>query len=122
VYPRVLLQGTQHLQGRPVTGQLCRPGRGEYEHGAAWAVPREPQQHLPHCVVAAVYVVEDQDDRPVNTGLGEQTGYPLDDVVAKSLRARRCVMSDAGMAGEWGQATKPTPADAADSISFCVIF
>jgi hypothetical protein len=106
----------QHRKGRPVPGQFCRPGRGEYEQAAACTVPREPQQHLPHCVVAAVNVVEDYDDRPVRTSGGEQAGNPLDEVVAKSCRARSRVVGYIGTAHERWKPAKPAPAYAADSI------
>jgi hypothetical protein len=72
-------------------------------------------------MVAAVRVIEDQGDRPVGTGLGDQTGKPLDDVVPKSFCARSCVVRDTVTAHERGKPTKPAPADAADSISVCAI-
>jgi hypothetical protein len=107
----------QRRKGCPVPGQLCRPGCSEDEQAAAWTVPREPEQHRPHCIIAAVGVVEDHDDGPFRTSRGEQTGHPLDEVVAKSFRARSGVVGDTGTAYERRKTTNPAPAGTTDSIS-----
>jgi hypothetical protein len=106
----------QYREGRSVSGQLCRPSRGDYEQAASRTVPREPQQHLPHCIVTAVSVVKDYDDGPVSASRGEQTGDPLDEVVTKSFRARSRIVGYIGTAHERWKTTKPAPADAADLI------
>jgi hypothetical protein len=63
-----------------------------------------------------VSVVEDHDDGPVSASGGEQAGDPLDEMVAKSFRARSRVVGDIGTADERWQTAKPAPAYAADSI------
>jgi hypothetical protein len=63
-----------------------------------------------------VSVVKDYDDGPVSASRGEQTGDPLDEVVAKSFRARSPIVRYIGTAHERWKTTKPAPADAADPI------
>jgi hypothetical protein len=112
----------QHLKCGPVTSKFGRPSGSQHKQAATRTLLRKSQQHLPHRVIAAVSIVEEHDDRPGGTSLGQQTRHPLDQVVAKSVRARSSVVGAIGMAWQRWQIGKPASADAADSIRCCSFF
>ncbi len=105
-----------YIKGTPVPGQLRGPGCGEHRDSAGGKVPREPQQHLPYRIMAVMSIVEDHDDRPISTRLGEQTGDPFDDVVAKGVSAGGRVMGVLRAASERRKIAKAASAGVADSI------